>query len=210
MKSTRFCVAVMAVVACPVAAMAGIPEPDVILYGHVCIGGHPASDQDDVTVIAKADVDSVVREVGRYKMGDLAAASDCHGQDDCYVLRTRLESVPAGESPSGTAAVLDRANPSTVQVFLVQGEGAEQLVTAFPVAQAGVIRRLDLRDTPATADLNGDGHTDLTDYQSMRPFLLGPGIVPVTSCNPADLNSDGYVDLRDFGIFQATFDGGAP
>jgi hypothetical protein len=210
MKSTRFIVAVMSAVTCSAAARAGIPEPDIILHGHVCIGGNPASDQDDVTVIAKATVASVVREVGRYKMGDLATASNCHGQDDCYVLRTRLESVPAGESPSGTAAVLDRANPFTVQVFLIQGEGAEQLVASFPAAQAGVIRRLDLRDTPATADLNGDGHTDLADYQAMRPSLLGPGIVPVTSCNPADLNGDGYVDMRDFAILQATFDGAGP
>ena len=134
MKHKSLAVAFLTVAVCSVAAVAGIPEPDVILHGHICIASDPASAQDDVTVIAKAAVDSKVREVGRYKMGDNPAASDCHGEDDCFVLKIRLESVPAGETTSGNAVVLDRANPSTVQIFLVQEQGPEQLITQFQIA----------------------------------------------------------------------------
>ncbi len=207
MKYKSLTVAFLTAFACSVAVAAGIPEPDVILYGHICIGDNPASAQDDVTVIAKATVDSQVREVGRYKMGDNTAASDCHGEDDCFVLRIRLESVPVGETASENAVVLDRANPSTVQVFLVQGQEPEQQVMELTIAQAGVIRRLNLRDTPATADFNSDGRKDLADFSILRASFQGPSVLSVASCNPADLNGDGHVDLRDFAILQAAFTG---
>lgn len=207
MKCKSLVVALLTTLAISVAAAAGIPEPDVILHGHICIGGDPASAQDDVTVIAKATVDSQIREVGRYKMGDNPAASDCHGEDDCFVLRIRLESVPAGETASGNALVLDQANPSTVQVYLVQGQGPEQQVMELQIAQAGVIRRLDLRDAPPTADFNGDGRKDLADFSILRASFQGPSVLSVASCNPADLNGDGHVDLRDFAILQAAFTG---
>ena len=188
-----------------VAAPAGIPEPDVILYGQVCIGGNPASAEDDVTIIARAMIESQVREVGRYRMGDIPAATDCHGEADCYVLRIRLESVPAGETASGTAVILDRAHPAPVQVYLRQGADPEEQVTEVEIADAGVIRRLDLRYPAGTADLNGDGHGDLTDYQMFHAAFQGPSVPCPTVCNPADLNGDGYVDLRDFAVLQATF-----
>jgi len=188
-------------------AAAGIPEPDCILHGQVCIAGIPASSEDDVTIIAKATVQSQVREVGRYKMGDNDAATDCHGDVDCYVLRIRLESVPAGETPSGTAVLLNRSNPATVQVFLKQGDGPEVQVTELRVGDSGIIRRLDLRDAPATSDFNGDGHKDLADYKVFRASLLGPDVALSGACNPTDLNGDGHVDLRDSALLQSAFTG---
>jgi len=188
-------------------AAAGIPEPDYILHGQVCIGGAPASAGDDVTVIAKAIVQSQLREVGRYKMGDSDAATDCNGDADCYILRIRLESVPVGESPSGTAAILNRATPSSAYVFLMQGTGPEQFVAEIRIADSAVIRRLDLRDAAATADLNGDGRKDLLDHKVLVASLQGPGVSAPGTCNAADLNGDGHVDLRDFALFQAAFTG---
>ena len=75
MKNELLLVAIVMGAACPAAVSVGIPEPDVILYGHVCVNGSPASAEDDVTLIAKATVGGQVREVGRYKMGDNPAAS---------------------------------------------------------------------------------------------------------------------------------------
>jgi len=193
--------------ACSAAVLAGIPEPDYILHGQMCIAGTPASANDDVTIIAKAIVTSQLREVGRYKMGDNESASDCNGDTDCYVLRVRLETVPSGETPSGTAVVLDRANPALVLVYLIQGDAPQQLITTFRVADSGTIQRLDLRDVPATADLNGDGRKDLSDYQMFRTALQGPDLAPPGACNSADLNGDGHVDMRDFSLMQASFTG---
>ena len=207
MKTRQLYATLLATVGLTAAASAGIPEPDYILHGQVCIGGVPASATDDVTVMAKATVESELREVGRYKMGDSDAATDCNGDTDCYILRIRLESVPPGESPSGDAVVLDRSNPSPVQVYLKLGAGAEQLIHQLQVADSGVIQRLDLRDVPTSADLNGDGDTDLLDYQIFRPSFQGPNVAVPGACTAVDLTGDGHVDLRDFAMFQAAFTG---
>lgn len=209
MKNELILVAIMMGAACPAAVSVGIPEPDVILYGHVCVSGSPASAEDDVTLIAKATVGGQIREVGRYKMGDNPAATDCNGSDDCYVLKIRLETVPNGEAPSRHAVVLDRANPTTVQIFLRQGQGPEQPATDVQIATAGTIQRLDLYDAVATADFNNDGRKDLADYLIFRASFLGPAVASASRCDPVDLNGDGYVDLRDLRILQAAFTGPA-
>lgn len=207
MNKRHLTAALLAAAAPCAAASAGIPEPDYITYGQVCIGPSAASATDDVTIIAKATVASELREVGRYKMGDSDAATDCNGDADCYILRIRLESVPTGESPSGQAVILNRGEPATVQLFLLLDEAPEQLITEFDVADSGVIRRFDLRDAVASADLNGDGHDDLSDYQVFVNAARGPKDPALGACNPADLNGDGYVDLHDFGLFQALYTG---
>jgi len=94
-----------------------------------------------------------------------------------------------------------------VVVYLVQGEAPEQFITSFRAADSGTIQRLDLRDVPATADLNGDGSRNLSDYQIFRAAFQGPAVAAPGACNNADLNGDGHVDLRDFSIFQASFTG---
>ncbi len=186
-------------------AQAGIPEPDNIIYGQMCIAGVPAAATDDVTIVAKTTVATQVVEVGRYKMGDSDAATDCNGDADCYILRIRLESVPAGETASSEAVILNRANPATVQLFLIQGEGAEQQIAELEITDSAVIRRLDLRDVPATVDLNGDGQENLSDYQVFAISIRGPIDPAPGTCNTADLNGDGFVDLLDFGLFQAMY-----
>lgn len=182
-----------------------IPEPDLILYGQVCLPTGAATDSADVTVIARTTIDGQPRDVGRYKMGDEPSASDCHGQADCYVLRIRVETVPVGESPSGTAVVLSPSAPSTVSLYVKPGAAAEVLVATLPVADRGVIRRMDLRTDPISADVNGDGLRNLADYAMLRAAITGPAVNITAVCDRADINRDGHVDLADVSYFQNAF-----
>jgi len=183
-----------------------IPEPDCILYGQVCLANAPASDSDDVQVIARAEISGEPRVVGQYRMGDLASASDCDGDTDCYVLRIRLETVPSGESPSGTAVVLDPQSPAQVDIFIKEGASPEVQATTISVADRGVIRRQDLRGAPATTDINDSGQTDLADHAQLHASLRGPVTTTLAPCDNADINRDGFVDLRDFALLQNGFE----
>ncbi len=182
-----------------------IPEPDVILYGQVCLATGPATDQSDVSVIARSLVDGQVREIGRYKMGETPSASDCQGSADCYVLRMRVETVPTGATSSGTAVVLDPATPNTVDVFVKQGAAAEELAVQVTVSDRGVIQRANLRADPLSADIDGDGQKNLVDYALLKASLAGPATMTTQICDRADINRDGRVDLRDYALLQDEF-----
>ena len=52
-------------------AVAGIPEPDVVLYGQLYLDGVLQHATDDVELIAR--VDGVADPVGTFQMGDVAA-----------------------------------------------------------------------------------------------------------------------------------------
>ena len=181
----------------------GIPEPDMILYGQVCMNGSSVPDQNDVTVIATTIIDNSTVEVGRYKMGDLATATDCDGTADCYVLRIRLESVPSGETGSGKAVVLNSGNPASVQLSIKEGLNPEIPFTSVVVDDRAIIRMLHIRDRVPSADLNGDGNSDLLDHQQFLPSFQGPATTLPNSCDPADINGDGHGDLADFAIIQS-------
>jgi len=186
---------------------ATIPEPDVILYGQVCLSGGPATDADDVSVIARTVVNKVVRDVGSYRMGQQPTASDCNGETDCFVLRVRLETVPQGETPSGTAVVLNPSAPATVELFVKQGSSPEALVGQLAASDRGLIRRFNLSAAPISADINNDTHRDLADYGLLRNALTGPAVETTQPCDPTDINRDGHVDLLDFARLQAEFAG---
>ena len=187
-----------------------IPEPDLILYGQVCLSSGPATDQDDVTVTARTVVSGQTIDVGKYHMGDEASASDCQGASDCYVLRIRLETVPTGSTPSATAVVLNPTAPNTVTIYMKQGAGAEVLVSTLSVGDRGVIRRLDLRGSPLSTDIDNNGQTNLVDHSLLVAAWTGPSATSAVSCNRADINRDGHVDLRDYALLQAAFLGSGP
>ena len=189
------------------ASGATIPEPDVILYGQVCLAGGPATDADDVSVIARTVVGSEVRDVGSYRMGGQPSASDCNGETDCFVLRVRLETVPQGESPSGTAVVLNPSTPSAVELYVKEGSSSEVPVGQFTASDRGLIRRFNLSAAPISADINNDTHRDMADYDLLRNALTGPATETTQPCDPTDINRDGHVDLLDYALLQAEFTG---
>lgn len=185
-----------------------IPEPDLILYGHVCLTGGPATDADDVSVIARATIAAESRDVGTYRMGAQPSASDCRGDADCYVLRVRVETVPDGASPSGTAAVLTPGTPAMVALFIKEGSAPEAFAGEVFVSDRGVIQQSDLNATPITADINNDQQTDSADFVLFHAALAGPETQNAQPCDPNDINRDGHIDLKDFALLQADFDAG--
>lgn len=187
------------------AAADTIPEPDLILFGQVCLAAGPAADSDNVTVTARALVDGQLRDVGFYRMGDEPAASDCHGQADCYVLRIRVETVPPGASASGTAVVLNHAAPNSVDMYVKQGAGQEVLAATVPVNNRGVIRRMNLRGAPVSADVDNSGQVNLADHTLLRAAWTGPAADTTQPCDRADINRDGHADLRDYAALQNAF-----
>jgi hypothetical protein len=189
------------------AAGATIPEPDVIIYGQVCLAGGPATDADDVSVIARAMIDNEVRDVGSYRMGQQPSASDCNGDADCFVLRVRLETVPPGEDPSGTAVVLNSSAPATVELFVKEGSSAEMPAGQLAASDRGLIRRFNLSAAPLSTDINDDTHRDMADYSLLRGAFTGPATQTTQPCDPTDINRDGHVDLLDYAFLQAEFTG---
>ena len=54
-------------------------------------------------------------------------------------------------------------------------------------------------------DFNGDGFTDLVDYQSFKTCISGPDNDTNMMCEPADTDMDGDVDLIDIATLQNYF-----
>ncbi len=202
MKKTLVLSVSFMAIAMTLIASAGIPEPDTIIYGQACISGSSATDQDDVTIIARADVNGEIREVGRYKMGDHPGASNCDGDNDCYVLRIRMESVLAGTSPSDQSVILIPNNTSSVQLFVQQGTQTEELSGEIEITGRAMTVKLNIRNGTVTVDLNSDGQKNLLDYKLFKTLFLGPDVPSAAACNPADINGDGFVDMRDAALMQ--------
>ena len=183
-------------------AAAGIPLPDVVLYGELRIGGAviPAS-RSDVTVLGR--VDGVTEPVGTYRMGDNPNAGDR------YVLRIRLESLADGAAPSNNAAQIGQ----TVNLFAKEGDGAEQAVGTFAVSAAGVLKSLNLPVTAVKGDGDNDGDVDVRDFVSFVRCFSGPqgtpGFQPPDGPCAAkfDFEPDGDVDFVDFVGFVSAFTG---
>ena len=178
-------------------SLAGIPEPDAILYGTVWIDGNPVGEGDNVTVTAR--VDEASDAIATYHMGDNPAAGDS------YVLRLRLESLADGSAQSDNAALIGQ----TARISVQQGTGPEALVALFTIGDRGQIMNRDL----GAGDFGGDGDVDLDDFALFVRCLSGPGATtPPSECTPeqfsiTDLDRDDDVDLDDFDILQAGFTG---
>lgn len=123
-----------ALVACGITAgsLAGIPEPDAILYGTVTINGMVQTALDDVTIIAR--VDGVPDPIAQYHMGDNSSAGDR------YILRMRLESLADGTPQSNNAAVVGQ----TARIYIQQGDDPEQHVTDFVISEPALVSELNL------------------------------------------------------------------
>ncbi len=123
-----------ALVVCGITAgsLAGIPEPDAILYGTVTINGTVQAALDDVTIIAR--IDGVPDPIGQYHMGDNSSAGDR------YVLRMRLESLADGSTQSDNTALVGQ----TARIYAQQEDDPEQHVTDFVITEPGLVRELNL------------------------------------------------------------------
>ncbi|MEK6674905.1 MAG: hypothetical protein AABZ47_04530 [Planctomycetota bacterium] len=211
--------------------LAGIPEPDAILYGTATVNGVPAHQQEAVVLVARL---ASGQEIGRFDFADCNADGvrdvcerscsnpGCTGVtgcgtardnspadgllDDCpgnlYALKVRCESTPDGVPPSGTAAVLNPSNPAIVRILMQTGSGPEKFVRNLLISERGKIQRI------ALSVLNLFAFRDFTSCRS------GPGgSSPGGSCTAelftaSDYDEDGDVDLRDLAFLQNEFVGG--
>ncbi len=118
------------------AAAGGIPEPDVVLYGDVCVNGQRVLATSDVTILACVNCPSgfVAPGIGSYKMGSSIPAGNQ------YVLRLRLESLADGSTQSANAALVGQ----TARIFLRQGAGTPAFVRNYNITNRGVFERSDI------------------------------------------------------------------
>jgi len=117
-------------------AAGGIPEPDVVLYGNVCVNGQRVLSTSDVTILACVNCPGafVAPGIGSYKMGSSLPAGNQ------YALRLRIESLADGSTQSANAAVVGQ----TARIFLRQGAGTPTFIRAYPINNRGVFERSDI------------------------------------------------------------------
>lgn len=158
-------------IALPVSA--GIPEPDAVVYGTLTVNGQPAEQQDDYAVLARLGTGEEIGRYdfsdcnadGVRDVCELSCANaGCTGVtgcgtardtdpadgllDDCpgnlFALKIRCESVPAGLTPSGNAAVLNPTTPPVVQILVKRGDEPEVLALNLPITDRGMTSEVNL------------------------------------------------------------------
>jgi len=154
---------------------AGIPEPDVILYGTVTIDGVLKGAGDDVSVVAR--VSGVPGPVGSYHMGD-----DPNTGDN-YVLRIQIEDLNDGSSQSDNAALIGQ----TIDVYLSQGAGPEFLAGSLLLSSKGHIQNIEYN---ITIDTDEDGMPDYWENQN--------GLDPNIDDSGLDADDDGLSNIDEF------------
>ncbi len=177
---------------------AGIPEPDMILFGEVTIGGEPIGAHDDVSIIARINgvPDSFV---GAYRMGDNPLAGDY------YILRIRLESLADGSSQNPNAALIGQ----TVYIFVKLSDHLEIPAGSVTIQEGGVAQHLDLHNGSVIypkADLNTDGIVNLIDFARIGQFWDRKDCGAANDwCNGADITHSTAVDFFDVSELAETW-----
>lgn len=172
------------------ALQAGIPIPDLTLYGEVTVGGEPIGEHDNVSIIARVNgnPDSLV---GAYRMGDIPSAGDN------YVLRIRLESLADGSSQNANAALIGQ----TVYIFAKISSYLEVPAGSVTVQESGVAQQLDLHNGSViypSGDLNTDGIVNFIDFARIGNFWNRKDCGAANDwCNGADITKSMAVDLLD-------------
>jgi len=169
---------------------AGIPIPDLTLYGEVSVGGEPIGAHDNVSIIARVNgnPDSLV---GAYRMGDIPSAGDN------YVLRIRLESLADGSSQSANAALIGQ----TVYIFAKISNYLEVPAGSVTVQESGVAQQLDLQNGSIiypNGDLNTDGIVNFIDFARIGQFWDRKDCGTANDwCDGADITHSTAVDFSD-------------
>jgi len=57
--------------------------------------------------------------------------------------------------------------------------------------------------SPAVADFDGNGVTDISDWELLQPCLAGPGAAAAVDCSCMDTDADTDVDLEDVRVLQS-------
>jgi len=213
-----------------IGASAAIPEPDAVLYGPALVDGVAVQQRSAVILVTRlssgqeigrfdfgdCNADGVrdacelsCQNAGCSGVSGCGTARDTDPADglldDCagnlYVLKARTESTPDGLAPSGNAAVLNPANPTSVDIFMAVAGGAEKFVRNLRVDERGKIRNLALSILDRFA------------FRDFQRCQSGPGDTsPGTGCadqffDAADYDEDGDADLSDFALIQNRFVG---
>ena len=145
--------------------------------------------------LAKVAAPGGEKEVGRYSMGDHAAAGDR------YLLRIRLESLADGSEPSPDAAQVGQ----TALLYVKEGDTPEERVGSFEITAFGTVQEVALPIVAIPGDCDGD--LDLSDFLAFQRCFTGPGSALGDDCGCADIDGDGDADLADLVSFQARFTG---
>ncbi len=199
-RISLFLLAVSCILAASTATFASIPEPSVLLYGTLSIGGEPVGAGDDVRLYAM--VPEAPDEVGSYLMGSNVNAGNL------YALQVRLESLADGTQQSNNRALVGQ----TVQVF-AEGDdvpGGPVLLTNFKICERGQVVNIDLPGTvPGNlGDFDGDCDVDFDDLNPFVDVLLGNNMTPSAQVT-ADMNASGAANGADIELFvQALLNNG--
>ncbi len=169
---------------------AGIPIPDMTLFGEVTIGGEPIGAHDDVSIIARVNGDPNSL-VGAYRMGDNPMAGDY------YVLRIRLESLADGSSQSANAALIAQ----TVYIFAKTSDYLEVPAGSVTIQESGLAQHLDLHNGSIIypqGDLNTDGIVNFIDFARIAQFWDRKDCGTANDwCDGADITHSTAVELTD-------------
>jgi len=169
---------------------AGIPEPDMTLFGEVSVGGQTQGAHDNVSIIARVSGDPN-SFVGAYRMGDNPLAGDY------YILKIRLESLADGSSQSANAALIGQM----VDIFVKSAGYLEVFAASVTVEGRGIVQYLDLSinaPTYSAADLNIDGIVNFDDFALLAQnwCRLDCGMMN-DWCDGADIDHSTDVDFSD-------------
>ena len=205
--------ATLAMGAATVAVTAGIPEPDVVLYGRVFVNRVVQQATDNVTVVARVDRPPLGNfpgeedvPVGLYPLGDTAAASEACAGADCYIVRVKLESLADGQPRSPDAAIIG----DTVRLCISKDGNPEVCDPAdsYTITGRGTVRRQDIGIAPMKGDWNADTLVNLTDHPGFATCMQGPTRPATAQCQAVfDFDNDTHVDLDDFAAFERVFAG---
>lgn len=166
-------------------ARAGLPEPNIIVYGQVLTNGIAATDADNVVVTVRIQGQS----------GDLATTriGDDPNAGNHFVLRVPMENLVDGAQPrSGFVRAGD-----VVQLFVSRNGQTETLERTLTVDERGQTIYTDLGDR-LFGDYTADGHRTLADYAAFAKCLDGEGDVLGRCAAAFDSDDSGGIDLADF------------
>lgn len=173
---------------------AGIPEPDMIFYGTVEIGGVAVTALESHAIIAR--ISGTSTDVGIYNMGDNPNAGNN------YVLRVKLEDISDLSQQSENTAIIGQS----IEIFIRQPGGQELLAETVTITDRGQIQELNLSangEINYGTDINGSGRTDLVDFaifagQWLQLVCDGTN----NNCQGADFDGINGVDFADLTFFM--------